>query len=133
MIQVQVDSWPFCLVLFAMRKERGFIARHCDMGFSLHSRYENDLYRVKKKKEASIMKTKIPLSVGKVILTVPRKFQGGLHVNLLHNRRTINAAYYLHEEVLAEYWSKKRRQPIRDVLLSHDSAKPHCPIALHYS
>jgi histone-lysine N-methyltransferase SETMAR len=50
-----------------------------------------------------------------------------LHIDFLHDQKTVNAAYYcdLLEKVRAAYRPKRRSFPIRDVLLLHNNARPH--------
>ena len=59
--------------------------------------------------------------------TVFSDSRGVLLLDFLPDRRTINAAYFcgLLDQVRAVYRSKRHRQPIRDVLLLHDNARPH--------
>lgn len=81
----------------------------------------------RKQGEPGPVKAKTRLSAGKLLATVFWDSQGVLLVDFLHDRRTINAAYYCYllDQVRAAYRSKRRRQPIRDVLLLHDNARPH--------
>jgi len=50
-----------------------------------------------------------------------------LLVDFLHERRTVNAAYYckLLQETKLAYRRKRRQFPIREVILLHDNARPH--------
>jgi len=79
------------------------------------------------KDEECPVKAKTQPSAGKVMATVFWDYKGVLHIDFLHDRKTINAAYYcdLLEKVRAAYRSKRRSFPIRDVLLLHDNARPH--------
>ncbi|XP_060822306.1 histone-lysine N-methyltransferase SETMAR-like [Bombus pascuorum] len=81
----------------------------------------------RRKEEAAPVKAKTRLSDGKVLATVFFDRRGVLHIDFLHERRTINAAYYceLLREAKVAYRSKRRKQPIRDVILLHDNARPH--------
>lgn len=80
-----------------------------------------------KKSEATPVKAKSRLSAGKVLATVFFDCKGILLIDFLHERRTINAAYYcdLLTQVRLAYRSKRRGQPIREVILLHDNARPH--------
>lgn len=84
----------------------------------------------RKKDEACPVKAKSRLSAGKVLATVFFDWRGVLHIDFLHDRRTVNAAYYcqLLESVKAAYKNKRRGIPIRDVILLHDNARPHTAV-----
>lgn len=81
----------------------------------------------RKRGEAGPVKAKTRLSAGKVLATVFWDSQGVLLLDFLHDQRTVNAAYYctLLNQVKAAYRSKRRGQPVRDVILLHDNARPH--------
>lgn len=81
----------------------------------------------RKKEEAAPVKAKTRLSAGKVLSTVFWDYRGVLHVDFLHERRTVNAEYYcqLLDEAKQAYRRKRRGQPIRNVILLHDNARPH--------
>jgi histone-lysine N-methyltransferase SETMAR len=53
-----------------------------------------------------------------------------LLIDFLHERRTVNAAYYcqLLDNVKAAYKTKRRDQPITNVILLHDNARPHTAV-----
>lgn len=81
----------------------------------------------RRKGEGAPIKAKTRLSAGKVLATVFWDFKGVLLVDFLHERRTVNSEYYcqlLNQAKLA-YRQKRRRFPIRDVILLHDNARPH--------
>jgi hypothetical protein len=81
----------------------------------------------RRKDEECPVKAKTQPSASKVMATILWDYKGVLHIDFLHDRKTINAAYYcdLLEKVRAAYRSKRRSFPIRDVLLLHDNARPH--------
>jgi histone-lysine N-methyltransferase SETMAR len=49
-----------------------------------------------------------------------------LHIDLLHERRTINAAYYC--EVRQAYRRQQRDLSMREVVLLQDNARPHTAV-----
>jgi len=67
------------------------------------------------------------LSTGQVLSTVFFDQQGILLIDFLHERRTINAAYYckLLTKVRDAYHRKRTKPRIREVILLHDNARPH--------
>ena len=82
----------------------------------------------RKKEEPPPIKAKVIPSAGKVMCTVFWDNEGILHVDFLHDRRTINAEYYsnlLREHVKPAYRSKRRHKPMRDAILLQDNARPH--------
>ena len=83
------------------------------------------------KGEATPVKAKTRLSAGKVLMTVFWDAKGVVYVDFLLERRTINAAYYseLLGKVREAYRSKRRKIPIRSVLILHDNARPHTAAA----
>jgi len=76
------------------------------------------------------VKAKTRLSAGKVLTTIFWDWKGILLVDFLHERRTVNAVYYcqLLDNVKAAYKTKRRGQPIRNLILFHDSARPHTAV-----
>lgn len=58
---------------------------------------------------------------------IEKDSRGVILLDFLHDQRTINAEYYcqLLDQLKAAYRSKRRRQPIRSVILLHDNARPH--------
>lgn len=81
----------------------------------------------RKKGEPGPVKAKSRLSAGKVLATVFFDQRGLLHLDFLHERRTINAAYYcdILTEVRLAYRRKRRDLPMRKVVILHDNARPH--------
>lgn len=81
----------------------------------------------RKKGETAPVKAKSRLSAGKVLATVFFDQRGLLHLDFLHEHKTINAAYYckLLTEVRLAYRRKRRDLPMRKVILLHDNARPH--------
>jgi hypothetical protein len=79
----------------------------------------------RKKEEPGPVKAKSRLSAGKVMTTVFFDRRGLLHIDFLHERQTINAAYYC--EVLSEvrqaYRRKRRDLSTREVVLLQDIAR----------
>lgn len=84
----------------------------------------------RRKDEACPVKAKTRLSAGKVLATVFWDYRGVLLIDFLHERRTVNAAYYcqLLESSKAAYRNRRRGMPIRNVILLHDNARPHTAI-----
>jgi len=70
------------------------------------------------------------LSAGKVLTTIFWDWKGVLLIDFLHEHHTVNAAYYcqLLDNVKATYKTKRRGQPIRNVILLHDNAWPHTAV-----
>jgi histone-lysine N-methyltransferase SETMAR len=70
------------------------------------------------------------LSAGKVLTTIFWDWKGVLLVDFLHEHRTVNAAYHcqLLDNVKAAYKNKRHGQPIRNVILLHNNARPHTAI-----
>ena len=122
-----------CQRLFARFEEEGeaFLASivTCDETWVHHYTPESKQASMewRRKGETAPVKAKTRLSAGKVLATVFFDYRGVLLIDFLHERRTINAAYYceLLTQVRAAYRSKRRNQPIRDVILLHDNARPH--------
>lgn len=81
----------------------------------------------RRKNESAPVKAKTRLSAGKVLATVFFDFKGVLLIDFLHERRTVNAAYYcqLLDNARTAYRRKRRGFPIRDVILLQDNARPH--------
>lgn len=81
----------------------------------------------RKQGEPGPVKAKSRLSAGKVLATIFFDQRGLLHFDFLHERRTINAAYYcdILSEVRLAYRRKRRDLSIRQVVLLHDNARPH--------
>lgn len=79
------------------------------------------------KGEPGPVKAKSRLSAGKVLASVFFDQRGLLHLDFLHERRTINAAYYcdILNEVRLAYRRKRRDLPMREVILLQDNARPH--------
>ena len=76
------------------------------------------------KGEAAPVNAKTRLFAGKVLMTVFWDAKGVVYVDFLLEQRTINAAYYseLLGKVREAYRSKRRKIPIRSVLILHDNA-----------
>jgi histone-lysine N-methyltransferase SETMAR len=76
------------------------------------------------------VKAETRLSAGKVLTTIFWDWKGVLLVDFLHERHTVNAAYYcqLLDNVKAAYKTKRRGQPIRNVILLHDNGRPHTAV-----
>lgn len=114
-----------------LRKKEAFLASivTCDETWVHHHTPESKQASMKwrRKGETAPVNAKTRLSAGKVLATVFFDYRGVLLIDFLHERRTINAAYYceLLTQVRAAYRSKRRNQPIRDVILLHDNARPH--------
>lgn len=81
----------------------------------------------RRKNECAPVKAKSRLSAGKILATVFFDFKGVLIIDFLHERRTVNAAYYsqLLDHTKAAYRRKRRGFPIKDVILLQDNARPH--------
>jgi len=122
-----------CETLLARYKNEGdaFLHRIVTVDKTWCHHYTPESKRASKewrgKDEECPVKAKTQPSAGKVMATVFWDYKGVLHIDFLHDRKTINAAYYcdLLEKVRAAYRSKRRSFPIRDVLLLHDNARPH--------
>jgi hypothetical protein len=76
----------------------------------------------RKKEEPGPVKAKSRMSAGKVMATVFLDRRGLLHIDFLHERRTINAAYYCEmlSEVRQAYRRKRRDLSMRKVVLLQD-------------
>jgi len=81
----------------------------------------------KKKGEVAPVKAKIHRSADKVVTTVFWDFKGILLIGFLHERRTVDAAYYCQvlDKAKLAYQSKRHGFLNRRVLLLHDNARPH--------
>jgi histone-lysine N-methyltransferase SETMAR len=81
----------------------------------------------RKKEEPGPVKAKSRLSAGKVMATVFFDRPGSLHIDVLHERRTINTAYYweVFSEVGQAYRRKRRDLSTREVALLQDNARRH--------
>jgi histone-lysine N-methyltransferase SETMAR len=84
----------------------------------------------RRKGENCPVKAKMRLSAGRVLTTIFGDWKGVLLVYFLHEHCTVNAAYYcqLLDNVKAAYKTKRRGQPIRNVILLHDNAQPHTAV-----
>jgi histone-lysine N-methyltransferase SETMAR len=83
------------------------------------------------------VKAKMRLSAGKVLTTIFWDWKGVLLVDFLHERCSVNAAYYcqLLDNVKVAYKTKRRGQPIRNWILPHDNGTSPptaqiCPLAV---
>jgi histone-lysine N-methyltransferase SETMAR len=76
------------------------------------------------------VKAKMRLSAGKGLTTIFWDWKGVLLIDFLHECHTVNAAYYCQhlDNVKAAYKTKRCGQPIRNVILLHDNARPHTAI-----
>jgi histone-lysine N-methyltransferase SETMAR len=81
----------------------------------------------RKKEEPGLLKAKSRLPAGKVMATVFFDRRGLLHIDFLHERQIINAAYYCDvlSEVRKAYRRKRRDLSMREVVLLQDNARPH--------
>lgn len=113
------------------REGNGFLNRiiTCDETWVHHYTPESKMASMewRRKDETRPVKAKTRLSAGKVLATIFFDCKGVLLIDFLHERRTVNAAYYcqLLEQAKAAFRNKRRKQPIRDVILLHDNARPH--------
>lgn len=129
----KLNRFQVCQRLLARFREEGdpFLSHivTCDETWVHHYTPESKQASMewRKKGEPGPVKAKSRLSAGKVMATVFFDQRGLLHLDFLHERRTINAAYYCQilTEVRLAYRSKRRDLPIRKVILLHDNARPH--------
>ena len=95
----------------AFRKKERHCEPDCDLqrtvGPPLHPREQEDEYGVAEKWRGAQAKTR--LSAGKVLATVFWDSRGMLLIDFLHDRKTVNAAYYcqLLDDVRATYLNKQ--------------------------
>lgn len=132
-VDQKLNRFQVCERLLARFREEGdpFLSHivTCDETWVHHYTPESKQASMewRKKGETGPVKAKSRLSAGKVLATVFFDQRGLLHLDFLHERRTINATYYCQilTEVRLAYRRKRRDLPMRKVILLHDNARPH--------